>query len=152
MKSTTIREELVVALFDDAADIVKRLETLAPLMANTRHGLAEATKGLAAQVRPFRDQMQQIAAAEQYKAIHYVREQVEGTSRVAQELQIKALKEAGRAVLKEEVGTTLQKLIESIQEIVKQTGRRETFRIRLTTVVVSASITASLMLYLLPKH
>jgi len=36
MRSTTVREELVVALFEDAADIVKRLEALAPVMADSR--------------------------------------------------------------------------------------------------------------------
>ncbi len=151
MRSTTVREELVVALFEDAADIVKRLEALAPVMADTRYGLAEAARDLAAQVEPFQTEMHRIAADEQYKAIHYVRDQVEKTSRAVQEIEAEALKQAGRAVLKEEVGTTLQQLVASLQVIVKGAKQRETVLTHLATGVVSAACTASLLLYLLPR-
>lgn len=151
MRSTTVREELLVALFEDAADIVKRLEALAPVMADTRYSLAEAARDLAAQVKPFKDEMHQIAANEQYKAIHYVRDQVEQTSRAVQKIEAEALKQAGRAVLKEEVGTTLRQLIASLQVNVKGTKRRETVLTHLTTAVVSAACTAGLLIYLLPR-
>lgn len=152
MKSTTLREEMVVSLFEDAADIVKRLEALAPVMADTRDGLAEATRDLAAQVRPFKDQMHQVASEEQYRALHYVREQVEQTSVVARELQTQALKEAGRAVLKEEVGTTVRQLIGSLQEIVKRSQRRETLMMHVVTALVSVAATTGLLMYLLPRN
>lgn len=150
MKSTTVREELVVALFEDAADIVTRLEALAPVMADTRFSLAEAARELAAQLKPFQDQMRQIAASEQYKAIHYVRQQVEQTSRVAQEVQTEALTKAGQAVLKDEVGATLQKLIASLQHIVRGVKRREAVLTHITTAVVAAASTAVLLMYVLP--
>ena len=151
MKSTTVREELVVALFEDAADIVKRLEVLAPVMADTRYSLAEAARDLAAQVKPFKTEMHRIAADEQYKAIHYVRDQVEQTSRAVQEIEAEALKEAGRAVLQEEVGTNLRHLVASLQVIVKGAKRRETVLTHVATAVVSAACTTSLLLYLLPR-
>lgn len=152
MKSTTLREEMVVSLFDDAADIVKRLEALAPVMADTRHGLAEATRDLAAQVEPFKSQMHQIASKEQYRALHYVREQVEQTCSIARELQTEALKEAGRAVLKEEVGATLRQLIGSLQEIVKRGTRREALLMHVITALVSVAATTGLLMYLLPRN
>ena len=151
MKSTTVREELVVALFDDAADIVKRLEALAPVMNDTRFALAGAARDLAAQVKPFEDQMHQIAAEEQYRALHYVRDQVEQTSRFCRDQQIQALKDAGRAVLKEELGTTMHDLITSLREIVEGSKRRETLRIQVTTAVASAALTACLLVFLLPS-
>lgn len=151
MRSTTVREELVVALFEDAADIVKRLEALAPVMADTRYSLAEAARDLAAQVKPFKDEMHQIAANEQYKVIHYVRDQVEQTSRAVQEIEAEALKQAGRAVLKEEVGTNLRQLVASLQVIVKGTKRRDTVLTHVTTALVSAACTAGLLMYLLPR-
>jgi hypothetical protein len=150
MKSTTVREELVVAMFDDAADIVKRLELLAPLMDDARSSLAFAAQDLAAQAKPFKDRMHQIAADEQYRARHYVREHVEQTSRVCQEQQAEALKNAGRAVLKEEVGTTLHELVASLRDIVKGSKQRETLLIHVTIALVSIAGTAGLLLSLLP--
>src|SRR6187200_1318241 len=101
MRATTVREELIVALFDDAADLIKRLEALGPVMDDTQFHLAEAARDLAARTRDFQAHMRGIATTEQYRAVHYVREQVEQTSRFWQEQQVALLKEAGRAILKE---------------------------------------------------
>lgn len=151
MKSTEIREEMVVALFGEAADLLKRLETLEPVMDEARRGLAKAARDLAAQIEPLRARMHTVAADEQYKAVHYVREQVEQTSLFCREQQVMALKDAGRAVLKEEVGKTLQQLIAPLHEIVMRVNRRNSWLTHVTAAVVSAASTACLLMYLLPR-
>ena len=96
--------------------------------------------------------MHQIAADEQSAAIRYIREQVDNTATHYRRLEIEALQAAGRPVLNDEVGKTLQKVVASLQDLVVETKRREVLRTQVMTAVVSAASTAGLLLYFLPRH
>jgi len=150
MRATTVREELIVALFDDAADLIKRLEALGPVMDDTQFGVAEAARELAARTKDFQAHMRGIAATEQYRAVHYVREQVEQTSRFWQEQQVALLKEAGRAILKEEVGTSLQQVLSSLERTSTRLKRREAVLMHVTNTVVSVAATVCVLAFLFP--
>jgi len=148
---TTAREELIAIALGDLTQILDRLEAVTPLMNEARCDLADAARNLAAKVEPFRSEMRQVASAEQYRAVHYVRDQVEQTSAFRREQQTKALEATGRKVLREEIGNTLQHLIDSLQAVIRGAKRRETVRMHVTTAVISAASTACLLLHFLPR-
>ena len=150
MRATTVREELIVALFDDAADLIKRLEALGPVMDDTQFHLAEAARDLAARTEHFHAHMRGVASSEQYRAVHYVREQVEQTARFWQEQQVALLKEAGRAILKEEVGTSLQQVLSSLERTSTRLKRRETVLLHVTNTLVSVATTVWVLAFLFP--
>jgi hypothetical protein len=148
----TAREELIAIAVGDQAVLLDRLEALIPLLNETRSSLVDAARELVAKVQPLRSAMHQIAADEQSAAIRYIREQVENTAIHYRRLEIEALQAAGRAVLKDEVGKTLQKAVASLQDLVVETKRREVLRTHVMTAVVSAASTAGLLMYFFPRH
>jgi hypothetical protein len=146
----TAREELIAVAVGDLAVVLDRLEALTPLVNQARSGLVDAARELGAKVEPFKHAMHQVAADEQYAALHYMREHVGNTISCYREGEIYALKTAGRQVLEEEVGKSLKKLIASLQDLVFEAKRKEVLRTHVITALASSAITSGL-LYLLQK-
>ena len=158
MKATTVREELIVALFGDAADLITRLEALAPVMNDTRLGMAKAAKELAAQAEHFHGHMHGIASTEQYRAVHYMREHTEHTAHFWQQKQLGLLKEAGRSVLKEEVRSTLNQLLSSLDQLISslertstRLKRRDSVLLHVANTAVSVAATACVAAFLVTR-
>lgn len=141
-RPSTAREALIAEALGEVAELIDRVEAVAPAMEDARLSLVQVHANLAHRIVAFDQRM--AAITEQAKE-HYVRHIEQRTNEAAWravEMQKKALAEAAQAIFQAEMRPTLQHLVMPLQQLIERLDRPwERWLIHMATVAATSSVT-----------
>ena len=151
-RSTTAREALIAEAIGDVANLLDRVEALAPAMNSSHRKLADAAIKLGACVEPFKAHIAEAMARTQNAAVEHIRRRTGEIAAESLRQQTQAMEEAARAIVAKEIGPPLRQLASALQVLVERTRRPqwETWATYAATGCVSA--TAAVWITLLFVH
>ena len=146
---STAREALIAELLGDVAQLLERLDALAPAMADAHRSLLNAMERLTGQVHDFETRMTMITHNAKVQAVnHIVRRTAEVAGRSA-DAQQKAMEEAARALFNVQVEPALQRLAQSLRDLLERTERPWVlWATHVATALTASSITWLLVAWL----
>ena len=152
-RSSSAREALVAELMGDMAQLLDRIDTLAPAIDNARLEMTAAVHELAASVGPFRAHMGEIAEQTKRTSVQNIQSYTKYAAAMLLEAQTKAMTDSARAMFDTEVGPPLRRLAWELEQLAKHV-RRPWWEDWITfgaTAMVSAIWSAMLVLYIVHR-
>jgi len=152
-RSSSAREALVAELMGDMAQLLDRIDTLAPAIDNARLEMTAAVHELAASVGPFRAHMGEIAEQTKRTSVQNIQSYTKYAAAMLLEAQTKAMTGSARAMFDTEVGPPLRRLAWELEQLAKHV-RRPWWEDWITfgaTAMVSAIWSAMLVLYIVHR-
>jgi len=152
-RSSSAREALVAELMGDMAQLLDRIDTLAPAIDNARLEMTAAVHELAASVGPFRAHMGEIAEQTKRTSVQNIQSYTKYAAAMLLEAQTKAMTGSARSMFDTEVGPPLRRLAWELEQLAKHV-RRPWWEDWITfgaTAMVSAIWSAMLVLYIVHR-
>ncbi len=147
-RPTTAREALIAEALGDVAQLVDRVEALAPAMDEARRALDHASAGLARQAETFERKMSALAENAQTQAVRHIARRTDALTRESMDTQSRAMAEAARALFAAEVFPALQHLALPLRQMVARLDRPWlTWLSHAATAVVASIVTSAVILY-----
>jgi hypothetical protein len=115
---SSAREALIAEALGEMAELLDRVEAVAPVLDCTRLALINASTALAGQVRAFESRMAGITENAKVRAVKHIARRTEEIARDSTEAQTRAMEEAARALFRTEVGPALQRVAMPLQHLV----------------------------------
>jgi len=152
-RSSTAREALVAELMGDMAQLLDRIDTLAPAMDNARREMTAAVHELTASVGPFKAHMGEIAEQTKKTSIQNIQGYTKYAAALLLETQTKAMTESARAMFDTEVGPPLRRLAWELEQLAKHVRRPwwEDWFTYGATAIASAICSAMFVLYVVHR-
>ena len=110
MHPNTTREVLIVEALGDAAELIRQVEALAPVLDESRQALADAHSGLAGQLATFDAHVSALIEKAKVVAVKHIQARTEEAARQSADLQSRAMADAARVAFGAELGAALQRL------------------------------------------
>ncbi len=149
---STAREALIAEALGDIANLLDRVEALAPSMEATRKTLDHANVAFAHQITAFEARVAATLEQGKNKTVEHITHHIERVGRQSLAQQTQAMTESARAIFSTEVGTTLFRLAASLHTLAERVERAERlWRSWLThaaTAAVAVAATIALTVYL----
>jgi methionyl-tRNA synthetase len=117
---STAREALIAEALGDIARLLDRVEALTPAMEVTRKNLAQANVELAQQLTAFEDRVATTLEQGKTKTVEHITRHVEQTTRQSLAQQTQAMTDSARAIFNTEAGTTLHRVMASLQALAER--------------------------------
>lgn len=147
-RPTTAREALIAEALGDVAQLVDRVEALAPAMDETRQALDQASAGLARQAETFERKMSALAENAQTQAVRHIARRTDALTRESMDTQSQAMADAARALFATEIHPALQHLALPLRQMVARLDRPWlTWLSHAATAVVASLLTSAVILY-----
>ena len=108
--TSSAREALIAEALGEMAELLDRLEAVAPALDVSRLALINASTELAGQVTAFESRMAGITENAKAQAVKHIARRTEEIARVSGEAQTRAMEEAARMLFRTEVGPALQRV------------------------------------------
>ncbi|MBE2241931.1 MAG: hypothetical protein IAE86_04190 [Burkholderiaceae bacterium] len=145
---TTAREALLAELIGDVAQLIKRMETLTPLMDESRQALAHSSVQLSSQVAAFEIRMAAITENAKIQAVRHITHRTEELAQRTREEQTRAMAESARDLFRTELTPALQRLAMPLQHLVDRLAHPwQSWLTHAATAAVAAAATWLLALY-----
>ena len=135
------------------AQLLDRIDTLAPAIDNARLEMTAAVHELAASVGPFRAHMGEIAEQTKRTSVQNIQSYTKYAAAMLLEAQTKAMTDSARAMFDTEVGPPLRRLAWELEQLARHV-RRPWWEDWITfgaTAMVSAIWSAMLVLYIVHR-
>lgn len=140
----TAREELMAVAIGDLGTLLDRFEKLAPQLEASRMELLSTSTELAERVEAYSKRMDEITENAKLQAVKHIACRADEMARRTVDTQTRAMEEAARVVLRNEIGPTLQRVTLPLQEVVAMArkGARplEGWLLHAATAVLSSAI------------
>ena len=107
---STAREALIADAIGELAKLIRQVEALAPALEQSRQALADAHRGLAAQLLAFEGQVAALTEKAKIQAVQHILARTDEAARRTADAQARAMADAARVALGAEIGATLQRL------------------------------------------
>ncbi len=115
--TSSAREALLAEALGEMAALLDRVEAVAPALDASRQALINASTELAGQVTAFESRMAGITENAKTQAVKHIARQTDEITRVAAEVQTRAMEEAARMLFRTEVGPALQRVAMPLQHL-----------------------------------
>lgn len=148
----TAREELMAVAIGDLGTLLDRFEKLAPQLEASRMGLLSTSTELAERVEAYSKRMDEITENAKLQAVKHIARRADEMARRTVDTQTRAMEEAARVVLRNEIGPTLQRVTLPLQEVVAMArkGARpwEGWLLHAATAVLASAISWAMAAWL----
>ncbi|HMN94699.1 MAG TPA: hypothetical protein PKC60_15835 [Hydrogenophaga sp.] len=148
----TAREELMAVAIGDLGALLDRVETLAPQLDASRMELLRTSAELGEQVAAYSRRMDEITVNAKVQAVKHIARRADEMARGTVDTQTRAMEEAARAVFRNEVGPTLQRVTLPLQEVAaiarKSARPWEWWLLHTATAVLSSGISWAMAAWL----
>lgn len=146
---STAREALIVEAIGEVAALIDRLEALAPALDASRHALVQAGEKFAGHVVAFEARMAGISENAKVQAVRYIARRTDEMARSSVDTQTRAMEEAARALLRNELGPSLQRLTVPLRDLADASARPfERWLTHAATAVVASALTCAVAAWL----
>jgi ABC-type transporter Mla subunit MlaD len=141
---TTAREALMAEAIGDLGKLLDRVETLVPTLEARQLELVQASADLAGQVNAYARRMEDITENMKSQAVKYMARRADELVRATVDTQTRAMEEAARTVFRSEVGPTLQRMVQPLQDVADMARRGarpwEWWLLHAATAVLSSAL------------
>lgn len=148
----TAREELMAVAIGDLGTLLDRFEKLTPQLEASRMGLLSTSTELAERVEAYSKRMDEITENAKLQAVKHIARRADEMARRTVDTQTRAMEEAARVVLRNEIGPTLQRVTLPLQEVVAMArkGARpwEGWLLHAATAVLASAISWAMAAWL----
>ena len=146
---TTAREALIAEALGDVAQLLDRVEALAPAMDDARRSLVQASTDLARQAETFERRISALAEGAKAETVRHIVRRTEALARQSLDSQTRAMAEAAQRLFTSEIHPALQRLALPLQQMVSRLDRPwQPWLTHAATAVVSSALTVALVLAL----
>ena len=145
---TTAREALIVEALGEAAKLIRQVETLAPVLDDSRQALADAHSGLADQLAAFAAQITALTEKAKVQTVKHILARTDEAARRSVELQGRAMADAARVAFGAELGATLQRLQSALQPPIAPERRWERWLTHAAAAATASAVTWTLAVIL----
>ena len=148
-RPSTAREALLAEALGDVAQLIDRVEALAPTTDEARRRLVQASADLVLQAQAFERQINTFTEGAKTATVQHVVRRTEELTRQSVATQSRAMAEAAQALFAAELHPALQRLALPLQRLVTRLDRP--WQARLThaaTAALSSALTGALVLAL----
>jgi hypothetical protein len=121
---TTAREALIVEALGEAAQLIRQVEALAPVLAQMCQALLQADTHLRDTLAGFESRMAAIAENAKSRTVQHLAAQADEATRRSIEQHSRAMADAARVAFGTELGATVQRLQSTLQPLIERTERR----------------------------
>ncbi len=147
-RPTSAREALIAEALGDVAQLVGRVEALAPAMDQARRALDQASACLAGQAEAFERRMNALTENAQTLAVRHIARRTDALTRESMDTQTRAMADAARALFAAEIHPALQHLALPLRQMVARLDRPWlTWLSHAATAVVASLLTSAVILY-----
>ena len=148
-RPSTAREALIAEAIGEVAQLLDRVEALAPAMDEARKSLVQASAELAGQVVALENRIATITQNAKAKTVEHMVRRTDEVARQSLEVQTRAMAEAARAIFNAEVEPTLRRLVMPLQRVAQGVDRRwDRWLMHAATAVAASAATWALAAYL----
>jgi ABC-type transporter Mla subunit MlaD len=156
MNSTSsAREALIAEALGEMAELLDRVEAVAPALDASRFALINASTELAGQVTAFESRMAGVTENAKTQAVKHIAGRTDELARGTLDAQKQAMEEAARMLFRSEVGPALQRVAAPLQHLadLAHRGARpwEHWLTHAATAAVSSALTWMLADHLLTR-
>jgi hypothetical protein len=137
---STLREALLADALGEAAELMRRMEQVAPRVEDAVEALALADSGLRDSLAAFEGQMAAITENAKTRTLQHLAARTDEATRRTIEQQTRAMADAARLAFGTELGGGIQRLQTVLKPLVEQAGRG--WERWLTYVVVAVASSA----------
>lgn len=141
---TTTREALMAEAIGDLGKLLDRVETLVPTLEARQLELVQASADLAGQVNAYAIRIEDITENMKSQAVKYMARRADELVRATVDTQTRAMEEAARTVFRSEVGPTLQRMVQPLQDVADMARRGarpwEWWLLHAATAVLSSAL------------
>lgn len=113
----TAREELMAVAIGDLGALLDRVETLAPQLDASRMELLRTSAELGEQVAAYSKRMDELTENAKVQAVRHIARRADEIARGTVDTQTRAMEEAARVVFRNEIGPTLQRVTQPLQDV-----------------------------------
>jgi hypothetical protein len=139
---STAREALIVEALGDIAQLVDRVEALAPVINDAQRTVVQASDHLLHRVVAFEAHMATITENAKNKTVEHIARRTDQLARQSLAQQTQAMTESARAICNAEIGTTLQRLASSVHTLAERVERAERPWLSWLTHAATAAVSA----------
>ena len=115
--TSSAREALIAEALGEMAELLDRVEAVAPALDASRLALINASTELAGQVTAFESRMAGITENAKMQAVKHIARRTDEITRVSAEAPTRAMEEAARMLFRSEVGPALQRVAMPLQHL-----------------------------------
>ena len=149
-RPTTAREALIAEALSDMAQLVDRIEALAPAIDGARRALAQASADLARQADAFEARMNALTEGAKRKTLEHIVRRTNEVARQSLDAQSRAMADAAQALFRSELQPALQRLAMPLQGLMAKLDRPwQTLLMHAATAASASALTAAAVLYFL---
>lgn len=141
MRPSDVREALLAEAIGDVGRVMRDVAALAPLMAQSRADLVQASAELRASLEGFESRMNAITDHAKTQTVKYMATKADELARRAVDQQVRTMGDAARIALGSEIGTMMQRWQASLQSLLEQRRTRfgQTCMTHLAAAVLGAA-------------
>lgn len=146
-----LREALIVEALGDIAELLERLETIAPALASTSDAVLSAADSLTTRSA---DAESRFAAFTQQAVTHlskHLAHRSEELARTAVEVEVQALHAIARKILQEDLGPPVQRLVRALNDSAHRRLHWPSVAVGAVTAVVASAAAWPGAIYLLTR-
>lgn len=121
--TSSAREALIAEALGEIAELLDRVEAVAPALDTSRQALINASTDLAGQVTAFESRMTGIAETAKVQAVKHIARRTDEIARSSAEAQTRAMEEAARMLFRTELGPALQRVAMPLQHLAELAHR-----------------------------
>jgi len=148
----TAREALLAELIGDVAQLLDRVDTLMPAMDGSRQKLTEAARTVASAIQPFEAHIYTTANKAAGSAVEHIVRRTNEVAADSLEKQTRSMRDAARAIFRDEVGVALRQLEAAVKPIVDKAKRPwDTWLTHAAAALIGGASSAAVVIYLLPR-
>ena len=140
----TAREELMAVAIGQLGELLDRLDTLAPNLDASRMELLSTSTDLADKVEAYSKRMDEITENAKVQTVKHIARRADEMARGTVDTQTRAMEEAARVVFRNEIGPTLQRVTQPLQDVAalarKGASPWEGWLLHAATAVLSSAI------------
>lgn len=146
---STAREALIVEAIGEVAQLMDRIEAVAPAMDEARQATRQSSAELARLFLAFESRMAAITENAKTQAVQHIASRTNEMARNTLDTQTRAMEEAARALFRTEVGPALQRLVMPLQDVAERIDHPwQQWLTHAATAVLASALTWALVYYL----
>ena len=149
---TTAREELMAVAIGQLGELLDRMDTLAPNLDASRMELLRTSADLADKVEAYSKRMDEITENAKVQTVKHIARRADEMARGTVDTQTRAMEEAARVVVRNEVSPALQRVALPLQNVavLARKGARpwEGWLLHVATAVLASAISWAMAAWL----
>ena len=136
---STAREALIAEAIGEAATLIRQVEALAPMLAETCRGLQQADRQLNDALTAFDGRLTAITDSAKARTVQYIAVRIDEAARRSAEQQRQAMADAARSAFATELGPTVQRLQSALLPLMQRRQRHWEWWLMPLAVAAAAS-------------